>query len=344
MVPAGEFSTLVALRAKRGEFAALNALSGGLVVQPLFELDGDKSSPDGELRQLEKVVRKLYGFGRLIMVDATELKVAPTVGGEKPGGLAELADILRTENLLEDEQIPFIPVVRSGLPANQIAWIGRLCDELGAGGALRIRKSGATLAEVEGIVAGLHIDIQDLDLILDLQYVEYFTPQLADWASMALDSLGSLGGFRSMTLLGGSVPATLDQTALWERPRFEEVLWRAVVHGGVRDVRLGDYGVVHPGSGPKFGSIHVNMKYTCPEHWLFVRERMKAKTDRAPTMAMVCRTLAESDSFSGADFSWGDGEISSAAVGLGKGLGSTSKPAAIGTSHHLAYLASLDAA
>jgi hypothetical protein len=343
MVAAGEFGALVALRAKQGEFVALQALSEGSVVQPLLELDGEKGSHEGEIRRLVKVARKLHRFGRLIMVDAAELKAVPTVAGEKPGGLGELADGLQAVDLLDPEQIPFIPVVRSGLPTDQIAWIGRLCGELGVGGALRIRRSGATLAEIERLVDGLGIRVRDLDLILDLQYVESFTPQLADWAWATLELLGGLGPFRSMTLLSGSVPPTLDQTALWERPRFEELLWRAV-DGGAGSVRLGDYGIVHPGPGAKFGSIHVNLKYTCPEHWLFVRERMRNPSDRAPTMVRVCRSLAESDSFSGPEFSWGDREISSAAVGQGRGLGSTSKSVAIGTSHHLAYLASLQAA
>ncbi len=343
MAAAGEFGTLVALRAKQGEFAALNALPDGGSVQPLLELDGAKDSPEGEIRQLVKVARRLYEFGQLIMVDATELKGVPTVGGEIPGGLAELTDGLQAVDLLDPEQVPFIPVVRTGSPANQVAWIGRLCNELGAGGAVRVRRASAEPTELERVIVGLEVAVENLDLILDLQYVDSFTPQAVDWASLTFDDLGKFGQFRSLTLLSGPVPATLDQTALWERPRFEELLWRAV-DGGVGQVRLGDYGVVHPGPGLNFRSNHVNMKYTCPEHWLFVRERMKNPTDRAPTTERVCRSLAESDSFTGPGFSWGDNEISRAAVGMGNALGSNSKPVAIGTSHHLAYLTSLQAA
>lgn len=345
MFAAGTFDTLVALRAKQGEFAALDALRDGRFIQPLLELDGSKASPEGDIRRLEKVVRELHGLGRLVMVDAGDLKAVPTAGGEKPGGLGELADCLLPENLLDHpEQIPFIPVIRGELPMNQVAWIGRLCNELGAGGALRIRRNEATAEQLERLVAQLQLNTADLDLILDLEYVEYFTPQLADLASSVLDGLDGLGRFRSATLLSGSVPATLDQTALWERPRFEEILWRAVVSGGRRGVRFGDYGVAHPGPGVNFPSAHVSVKYTCPEHWLFARERMKDSTDRAPTLERACRGLAESDSFSGPEFSWGDQEISSAANGIGTGNGRNSKPAAIGTSHHLAYLASLNAA
>lgn len=345
MVAAGEFETLVALRAKQGEFAALKALSDGDVVQPLLELHETDHSPAGDTRQLVEVVRQLHGFGRLIMVDAAELKAVASVGGEKPGGLAELADSLLPVNLLDHpEQIPFIPVVRSGLPANQVAWIGRLCNELGVGGAIRVRRSGAVPEEVGRLIAGLEIGVENLDLILDLQYVDSVTRELIDWVSGTLVDLGRLGPFRSVTLLGGSVPSSLDRTALWERPRFEELLWRSVHDGGLEQVRLGDYGVTHPGAGVPFRSKHVAVKYTCPGHWLFVRERTTETSDRGRTLKTVCRNLAESDSFSGPEFSWGDGEISLGANGLGTGWGSTSKPVAIGTSHHLAYLSSFQAA
>jgi hypothetical protein len=76
----------------------------------------------------------------------------------------------------------------------------------------------------------------------------------------------------------------------------------------------------------------------------FGRDRMKDVSGRGDALAVVCRHLVESDSFSGPEFSWGDGQIASGAVGLGKSMGSTSKPAAIGTSHHPAYLTSLQAA
>ncbi|HEY0694560.1 MAG TPA: hypothetical protein VGD71_36700 [Kribbella sp.] len=341
MFAAGDFDTLVALRAKQGEIWALEAMRDEGGIQPLLQFDG---TSDGQLRNVEKVARGLHALGRLIMVDAAELPGPPTFGGEDRGGLGALADLLSGSDELFGHQIPFVPVARGELPARQLAWIGRLGNELGAGGAIRVGRDWATPEDVDRIVGHLRLDVAQLDLIVDLQYLDFCSPQLVEWTLGTFAALRPLGPFRSMTILSGSVPSMLEQTSLWERPRFEEDLWRAVVDGGAGEIRLGDYGVVHPGPGAQFPSKHVNLKYTCADHWLFVRERMIDQVGRGPTLQIVCRDLVQSGSFSGPQYSWGDGEIASAATGGGKGLGSTSKPVAIGTSHHLAYLASLNAA
>jgi hypothetical protein len=342
MFAAGDFETLVALRAKQGEVWALEAWRDGRGVQPLLQFDG---VDDGQLQKVEKVVRRLHTLGRLVMVDAAELPGPPTFGGEDHGGLGALADKLAEQDgLFDQEQIPFVPVARGDLPVRQIEWIGRLGNELGAGGAIRVGPAWATPEDVDRVVGRLGLDVAQIDLIVDLQYLDSCTPQLVEWTLKTFAALRPLGPFRSMTILSGSVPSMLEQTSLWERPRFEEALWRGVVEGGGREIRLGDYGVVHPGAGALFPSKHVNLKYTCADHWLFVRERMSDQLGRGPTLQIVCRDLVQSGSFSGPQYSWGDGEIASAADGRGRSLGSTSKPVAIGTSHHLAYLASLNAA
>jgi hypothetical protein len=341
MFEVGDFDTLVALRAKQGEIWALEAMRDGGGVQPLLQFDGGS---DGQLENVEKVARGLYGLGRLIMVDAAEQPGAWTFGGDDRGGLGALADRLSGSDELFGEQIPFVPVARGDLPASRIKWIGRLGNELGAGGAIRVGRDWATPEDVDRIVGHLELDVEQIDLIVDLQYLDFCSAELVGWTLATFAALQTVGRFRSMTILSGSVPSTLEQTALWERPRYEEELWRAVRAGGGREIRLGDYGVVHPNPGPQFPSKHVNLKYTCSDHWLFVRERMTDQLGRGPTLQLVCRDLVQSGSFSGPQYSWGDGEIASAANGGGKSLGSTSKPVAIGTSHHLAYLASVQAA
>ncbi|MEV8376603.1 hypothetical protein AB0P21_27915 [Kribbella sp. NPDC056861] len=346
MISAGDFQALVALRLKQGEFMALQAVQDDRGVQPLLEFEVPEKSLETQLRYLEQVARQFHAFGRLVMVDASALEAAPTFGGEQQAGLGSLADRLGApENLLAfPEQIPFVPVVGDGLAANQLAWTGRLCAELGAGGALRVKHEAFMTGEIERLLKGLELAVGDVDLILDLGYLESITAELADSVLSAFEAARTVGPFRSRTLLSGSIPSTLERTALWERPRFEEALWGAVVDGGGRDIRLGDYGVVYPRGGKLFPSKHVNMKYTCPEHWLFGRERMADSKKQASTLEIVCRNLVESESFSGPEFSWGDQEIANAANGTGTGNSLKSKPIAIGTSHHLAYLASLQAA
>lgn len=64
-----------------------------------------------------------------------------------------------------------------------------------------------------------------------------------------------------------------------------------------------------------------------------------------PVRSGSCRRhLIESDNFAGPNFSWGDREIHEAATGRSRGFGDSSKPVALATSHHLAYLAGRSAA
>jgi hypothetical protein len=282
------------------------------------------------------------------MVDASDIGDPRTFAGESRGALGELTDRLSTPlDLLDSlDPVPFIPVVRSDADANQLSWVGRLCAELGAGGALRLRPSWFAALEVEPLLHQFGVDVAELDIIFDLQYVHSVTPRLVDWVTEALDSLSQAGPFRSLSLLSGSVPPALRHTAQWEEPRYEEILWRAVVHRGARAVRFGDYGVVHPLATLGFGSKHRTVKYTCAGHWLYIRHPISRAGDEAAARAFkaVCRDLIDSGDFYGPDFSWGDHEISAAAADRGRGLGSNVKPVAFATSHHLAYVASLAAA
>lgn len=354
MIAPGEFRTLVALRAKQGEFMAIKAIDGvGHVrtLQPLLELEPAGMVPAKQLDEVEEVVRKLHKLGRHVIVDASNVAHLAGFGGGPAGALGELADRLSGPLDLFDEQdpIPFIPVVRSDATGHQVAMLGRLCQELGLGGALRVRTAKEDRATFERILEQVRVDSADLDLIIDLQYVPEVTSQLTDRVAATIGILAEFGPFRSLSSLSGSVPPGLTRTSTWEQPRTEELLWKSLVRGGVTGVRLGDYGVVHPGSTTRYVSKHISMKYTCPDHWLYSRERMRDSGDEArqprtenphaSTFRIVCRRLVESGSFSGPDFSWGDHEISEAAHGRGTGLGSNRKPVAFATSHHLAYLA-----
>jgi hypothetical protein len=349
MVAPGDFGTLVALRAKQGEFMALDALDSAKQVrhlQPLLELDASGKSPADQLDGIEAIVRKLHGFGRHVMLDASEVAHPTAFGGGTAGALGELADRLSHPIDLFGEQDPisFIPVVRSDAGDDRLSLVGHLCDELEVGGALRVRTQAQ--ASVERIFERLRVDPAELDLIVDLQYVDKVTSQLTENVSTTLSVFAQFGPFRSTSLLSGSIPPVLSQTAAWQQPRLEELLWESAVQDGAGYVRLADYGVVHPVAGNGFRSKHVSMKYTCPDHWLYLRERMSESEEsqeesaRAHTFRLVCRNLVDSESFSGPDFSWGDQEMATAAQGRGHSLGSTSKPVAFATSHHLACLAS----
>ncbi|WP_240519537.1 beta family protein [Amycolatopsis antarctica] len=352
------FHTLIALRAKQGEFAALNQLNTAddvRQVQPLLEFEANGMTPAKQLIEVEAVVRHLHRLGRHAMLDASDTVGKTGFGNGTAGAVGELVDRLsRQADLFDnDATVPFIPVIRSDATQSAASTTSRLCQELGAGGALRIRTIGATADQYEQLFRWLHVEPADLDLIVDLRYVDQAGARLTEDIAATLDTLSLFGPFRSRSLLCGSVPSSLKETAIWEAPRVEEQLWASVAQGGYADLHLGDYGVVHPLTGPGFRSKHVSVKYTCPYHWLYIRQRMAEPEDavekyeenvRAHTFRIVFREVVESDSFFGPDFSWGDREILDAAEGRGHGLGSTTKPVAFATSHHLSYLAKRTAA
>lgn len=360
LIDSRNFSSLVALRAKQGEFTALNTLDQMehlRHVQPLLELDEASSmSPANQLEEVEAVARKLHQLDRSIMIDGFNIAGVHGLRSGAVDTLSELADrLVNPADLLDDRYpVPFIPVVRCDATDAEVAACGRLCHELGRGGALRARLTTADHATIERLVHLLRVETTEIDLIIDLEYVPTVTPRLVEHVATTANAISRLGPFRTMSLLSGSIPPQLERISTWEQPRVEEHLWRSLVDGDFPGLRLGDYGVVHPLTRAGYRSKHVSVKYTCLDHWLYSRERVQeadgevhqrsTESPRARTFRAVCRNLVDSDSFAGFDFSWGDREILSAAEGRGEGLGGTSKPVAVATSHHLAYLASRTAA
>ncbi|WP_027930034.1 beta family protein [Amycolatopsis thermoflava] len=346
-----DFTVLVALRAKEGEFEALRRIEGARQlthVQPLIDFDAFTSSPAAQLSRIEAVARALHRFGRHLMVDAAEIREPSRFG--LAGPLGELANRLSDPvDLLDgDYPVPFIPVVRDDTPDEAVTNLGRLADEIGIGAAVRIHVPLRDRSSVARLVDRLRIDVGLVDVIVDLRYVDQVAPQRVEQVRAVLDLVRVVGPVRSTVLLSGSIPRTLNRTDLWQQPRYEEQLWNEVVAAGAGDLRFGDYGVVHPIAGPGFRSKHVAVKYSCPAGWVYSRQRLTedehsgADSSLAYTLRRTCRRLVTSEHFAGPRFSWGDREVAAAADGRGNGLGRRSKPVAIATSHHLAYLAGRD--
>ncbi|WP_165939681.1 beta family protein [Saccharopolyspora aridisoli] len=345
---AQDFSALVALHAKQGELTALrrwNRTSQIQRVQPLLELV-PSSSPHSQLDKVDQVARSLHASGRHLMIDATEVARMPSFGSGPAGALRTLADRLDGPvDLLDAYPVPFEPVIRSDVEDDVLSACRNLCQEMELGGAIRIRLAELTRARLSELLERTGLDNTDLDLIVDLQYVPEISPRLQELAGNALRIVTEAGPFRSTTLLAGSIPRLLNRTSTWEEPRVEEELWRLLRDETAVDVQLGDYGVVHPIPGKGYRSKHVSLKYSCSNSWMYSREPTgQAPEDatesvRASTLRSICRELVHSDRFFGPEFSWGDAEIAAAFNSDTSAWGATSRPVALGTSHHLAYLA-----
>ncbi|TWG07639.1 beta family protein [Saccharopolyspora dendranthemae] len=345
---AQDFSALVALRAKRGELTALrrwNRTSQIRRVQPLLELVPG-SSPHSQLGKVDEVARSLHAAGRHLMIDATEVAHMPSFGSGPAGALRTLADRLDGPvDLLDSYPVPFEPVIRSDVEADVLSACRNLSEEMGLGGAIRMRPAEFTRARLSELLERTRLDNAELDLIIDLQYVPENSPRLQELAGKALRIVAEFGPFRSTTLLAGSIPRMLNRTSTWEEPRVEEELWRQLRDETAVDVQLGDYGVVHPIPGKGYRSKHVSLKYSCNKSWMYSREPTgqtpedATESVRASTLRSICRELVHSGRFSGPEFSWGDEEIAAAFNNDTSAWGATSRPVALGTSHHLAYLA-----
>ncbi len=345
---AADFSSLVALRTKQGELDALDAWDREEqihLVQPLLELDPN-SSPRSQLDRVEEIARKLHAHGRHLLIDASDVAHQDNFGGGPAGAFGELADRLGTPpTLFDDYLVPFEPVIRNEAHAGELSVYGNLCEELGLGGAIRVRPAEDIGEQLDHLLEQLPLNNSDLDIILDLRHVPEITGQLTEWVAAAVRVIDRAGPFRSMTLLSGSIPGSLSSSSIWEQPRVEEDLWNLLHAEGVTHLRLGDYGVVHPGSSRGFRSKHVNLKYSSSGRWVYSREPVDEVADdpeesaRASALRAICANLTDSEHFSGPEFSWGDREISTASEDQGPKWGRTSRSVALATSHHLAYLA-----
>lgn len=345
----GDFSALVALRAKPGEFDAIAEWGrGGRVpnFQVLWEFQPE-GRPDAQLFGVEQAVRSLHTSGGRVMVDATHVRGQPGFVKNPRGALGELADRLAhpPDLFSVGEQVHFVPVVHADAPVDEAAELGRLCRQQGLGGALRVRLPGHH-AEIGRCLDVLRVETSQLDLIVDAGYVTEVTSKLVDRVAECVRLCEAWGAFRTVALLSGSIPRRLGRTFTWEQHRYEEELWRSVVGAGSAELRYGDFGVVHPNPGPGGRTKHIALKYSCSGRWRYAREpcagRGSADGDesaRISALRDVCRFLIDSGDFFGDGFSWGDREIGAAVRGGGERLGWSSKPVAVATSHHLAYLA-----
>jgi hypothetical protein len=335
----GDFDSLVLLRAKKGELAALHRVAEDRGVQPVLALDFDpKGSVDRLLDRVETAAQEFWNLGRMMMLDATGMASAP---GGTATILERLADRLNTPHQLFQPEVPFVPVADSSMDDALLARIGRIAAEEAHGSALRIQVRTTSFGTIDRLIAQFGVDPALLDLILDAGYVAGPDDRLVDDLLDLLSTTAQFARLRSISLLSGSVPPSLNRIHQWEQPRFEEVLWRSARDRGADQLRFGDYGAVHPVAGPGWPSNHISLKYTCADHWFYLREPIvepEVEDYRARTVRVVSGNLIASGTFSGPEYSWGDHELAAAAGGGGQALGDRSTPVALATSHHLAYL------
>ncbi|GGM43868.1 hypothetical protein GCM10012275_13600 [Longimycelium tulufanense] len=349
----GSFRALAVLRAKEGELTALRQLRSGRfrqqfhAVQPLLRMDPGRPVDGDHIDDLAGCAAAHALGGRPVMIDASDLDDPAATMRTFRDKMGMLPDSCR-----------FIPVVRATDPRSYVDLLGALADECDCGAALRYvvehTPPGDITAAITAAIAALRHEREAIDLIIDVGYLpnRRTARQRAEQVTALVSSHPCLQGYRTTSVVAGSVPKSLRHVGRLRQVRHEEELWRGVATGSTRkDLRFGDFGVVHPvppkRSGGRF--THSTLRYAVNGFWLFFRQSIEDHLDEATacgedgrthTFRLISRELvADTEEYFGPTFSWGDHQLASSANGNGEKLGTTSTPVAFATSHHLAYLA-----
>lgn len=184
----------------------------------------------------------------------------------------------------------------------------------------------------------MQVDVFDSDLLIDLGFLSGV--QELDPADMAdlLSELAGIGRWRSVVLLGTSMPAGLgviQEGTVGQLPRREWDLWCALkAQSPLRMPSYGDYAIQHPEPPSEGGmGMRANIRYTTAASTLVARGTGPVVLDTEQYLDL-CRQLVERPEFAGRQFSWGDAVIEDRARGLGD-PGSQQLWRGVGTSHHV---------
>lgn len=183
---------------------------------------------------------------------------------------------------------------------------------------------------------------RDVDLLLDLGPVDGDVAVRggARLVTSLIRDLPDIGQWRSLTVASGAFPVDLSQFTAWvvgERPRYDAQLFDRVTSKRLpRQPDYGDYAVAHPALtlGVAF-SPPPQLRYTAAGHWLVLRGRKNDPTGNAQ-FQRICTIIAGRPEFAGTPVGRADARI---AAGSPEGVGNGTTWRAIGTTHHLDYVA-----
>lgn len=247
----------------------------------------------------------------------------------------------------------FVPVLRVGENTDQHA--GVVADaalEDGHGVALRYRvrevlpPAGMThQAYMEAQLTRVGRSVYETDLFVDLEYIDPDDDLEATDLAAVLHDLLAVGSWRSVVVLGTSMPSMLTcipEGTLGTLPRREWDLWSQLEHCGLsRMPAFGDYAIQHPrppidGGGP---GMRANIRYASEAQTLVARGHGPVLQEGNEQYRGLCRQLVARNEFEGRDYSWGDATIADCASGM-VSPGAQNVWRGAGTSHHLRFVTS----
>jgi Beta protein len=351
-VPSGSTHYVAAVQNKPGELNALREASPETWsrLTPIVEIVGPKTSPPQQRRETVAawVKRVADAVGqRPCFLDILRLQpgqVTRTSDGPRPV-LSVIHAAARKRGIAF---VPVLPIGRQATP-EYVQIVSHAAAVDGRGAALRypIRHvaplPGVTHTTVLAAAAdGLGVDPTCADVLIDLGYLSADVELHPDDIGEALNEVNAVGTWRSVVLLGTSMPKMLGgaiaEDTIGELPRREWDLWCALRQGAPdRLPTYGDYVVQYPdppqddeGSGP---GMRANIRYTTNDRTLVARGRGPVMQEGKAQYRGLCGRLVARPEFAGSDFSWGDAQIAACAAGESE-PGSQNQWRGAGSSHH----------
>ena len=340
---------LVALKCKLGELDAICHLrsTSDAPTRLMIELL-DTARPGGRL--LPALVRAAVSVAYLrqtLWLDTTWLTATSTLA-EQPGGVFEYLDdmiesaLLQELGLMADALPGLVPVIAGGAPDDVLRRVRLLVEHRERDLAIRFRRPlppSELVNRIRSIMRLTGTRVGHVHVVLDVGYVEEVREPLIAAVAEAAAAVHGLLGPGSSTLLAGSIPAARTTYATTARDRPEVSLWREVCQR-VGVIGYGDYGVAHPipKSGENARAPYPYLCYTVPRRTVTLRRRIEKGDVPAERFADLAEELVEREDFAGADFSWGDSELTLCRPSGGHAAGSISRWMSMATSHHLEHV------
>ncbi|HZW91395.1 MAG TPA: hypothetical protein VFF64_00315, partial [Candidatus Eremiobacteraceae bacterium] len=198
-------------------------------------------------------------------------------------------------------------------------------------------------ATLDGIPAVFGVERNEIDLLIDLGSVlNVSAGTVAQMYRADIDLIPNLDEWRTLTVASSAFPLGLTPLVRdqWNpSPRVDWRGWRQLVTGAKRPSRLpayGDYTIAHPNLPPEGrATILAQLRYATPDTWIIWKGRnVFTDPNGFDQFFAICANLVGRAEYRGADFSWGDAEISQKAANAGSS-GNAETWRKIGTNHHI---------